>query len=159
MKYVKVLAMVCVGSMGAFGCSAAPDSGAELEPEASQATEQELSANALTKQQASTVLRLVDNACGDSWCEGNHNYHFDRIECTRPCGKQPGTCRLSFRLFPYDSDLQTGPTYARTCKSNGFTGFASLVDTAADGSQSLAWPYYDALSACIDRIEAQLPAP
>lgn len=145
-----------VWGLAALGCSAAPDEAQAGDTDV-QSSEQELTANVLTKKQASTVLKLVDDICGDSWCEGDHNFHFDSIECTRPCGHAPGSCRLAFRLFPYDSDLKTGPIYARQCKTNGFTGFASLVDTAKDGAQSLNFQYYDALSTCIDDVERQLP--
>jgi len=140
-------------------CSAAPgdaSSAKEPELEVTQSAEA-LSGTALTTQQASTVLKLVDDICGDSWCEGDRNFHFDQIQCTAGCGKTPGSCRLAFRMFPYDSDLDTGPTYARSCKTPGFTGFSSLVDTAPNGYQSLNWDYYDALSTCISEVESKLP--
>ncbi len=70
----------------------------------------------------------------------------------------PGTCHLTFRLFPSDSDSKTGPTFARRCTTSGFSGFASLVDSAPNGDQSLNWQYYNALSACISEVERQLPA-
>ena len=142
----------------ATGCSAASGDTEEFETEATQSTEQGLSSNALTKKQASTVLKLVDDICGDSWCEGDHNFRFDQIQCQPGCGKAPGTCRLTFRIFPYDSDLETGPTFTRSCKTPGFSGFASLVDTAPNGYQSLNWEYYDALSTCINDVESKLPA-
>ena len=158
MKLVSGLWVVLVWSIGTLGCSAATDDTGVAESEA-QASEQALTSNALTKPQASAVLKLVDDICGDTWCEGDHNFRFDRLECTRPCAKAPGTCRLTFRIFPYDSDVETGPTYTRSCKTRGFQGFASLVDTAPNGYQSLDWDYYDALSACIDQVESELPAP
>ena len=143
----------------AVGCSADVSEGPSnvRETEAEQSAEA-LSSSALTKKQASTVLKLIDDICGDSWCEGDHNFHFDQIQCQKPCGNtRAGTCQLTFRIFPYDSDLETGPSYVRTCKTRGFTGFSSLVDTAANGYQSLNWDYYDALSACISEVESQLP--
>lgn len=150
---------LAIVSMLAAGCSASSgEATSNTEPEAEVGVvQQELTANALTKKQASLVLKLVDDICGDSWCEGDHNFHFDQIQCTRPCGKSPGTCRLTFRLFPYDSDLSTGPTYAHTCKTAGFTGFGSLVETAPNGYQSLDWDFYDALSGCISEFESTLP--
>lgn len=152
MKIVTGLLATLISGMTAFGCSAAPDA----EPEA-QLTEQELASNALSKKQATTVLKLVDDICGDTWCEGDHNFRFDNIQCQAGCGKKPGSCRLTLRIFPYDSDVKTGPTYTRTCKTGGFTGFSSLVDTAPNGYQSLNWEYYDALSACINQLEGELP--
>jgi hypothetical protein len=145
--------------VSATGCSIASDStnsDQSSESEVSMATS-ELASNGLTKKQASTVLKLIDDICGDTWCEGDHNFHFDHIECTRPCGHTPGSCRVAFRLFPYDSDLSTGPSYARTCKTAGFTNFASLVETAQNGYESLNWDFYDALSACISQVESELP--
>ena len=143
----------------AVGCSADVSEGPSnvRVTEAEQSAEA-LSSSALTKKQAATVLKLIDNICGDSWCEGDHNFHFDQIQCQKPCGSaRAGTCQVTFRIFPYDSDLETGPTYVRTCKTPGFTGFSSLVDTAVNGYQSLNWDYYDALSACISEVESQLP--
>jgi hypothetical protein len=143
----------------ASGCSAGSDGASSdhiAETEISVGTS-ELASGGLTKKQASTVLKLVDDICGDTWCEGDHNFNFDRIQCTLPCGKASGSCRLAFRIFSYDSDLDTGPTYARECKVTGFTGFASLVETSQNGYQSLAWTFYDALSECIAKLETELP--
>jgi hypothetical protein len=74
-----------------------------------------------------------------------------------PCRKTPGTCRLGFRILPYDSDPSTGPSYARSCETPNFVSFASLVETAQNGYQSLNWDFYDALSACIAKLESELP--
>ena len=159
MQGLLVRMMMGISAAIATGCAAPSDDEATgVEAESSVETfAQELSTSTLTKKQARTVLDLVDDICGDSWCEGDHNFHFDQIQCTRPCGKTPGTCRLAFRLFPYDSDLESGPTYTRTCKTLGFTGFSSLVETAQNGYQSLNWAFYDALSACISKLESELP--
>jgi len=145
----------------AAGCSAEQQAGSEasneLEPAAVQSVDA-LTSTGLSNRQASTVLQLIDDICGDSWCEGDHDFHFDQIQCQKPCARTGvGSCQLRFRIFPYDSDLATGPTYARTCKTPGFTGFGSLVDTAESGYQSLNWDYYDALSACISEVESKLP--
>jgi len=159
MKRVHGLLLAILTGVITTGCVAASDdaTAGNDAPSSVETAAEELKANALTKKQASTVLKLVDDICGDSWCEGDHNFHFDQIECTRPCGKTAGTCRLAFRIFPYDSDLQSGPTYKRTCKTGGFSAFSSLVETAQNGYQSLNWDFYDALSACISQLESELP--
>ncbi|HYP74903.1 MAG TPA: hypothetical protein VER12_03040 [Polyangiaceae bacterium] len=151
-----VAATVLVGASGCSVASADASSEQSSESEVSIATS-ELGVNGLTPKQARTALGLIDDICGDTWCEGDHNFRFDHLECTRPCGRTPGTCRLAFRIFPHDSQPSTGPSYARTCKTTGFTGFSSLVDTAQNGYQSLNWQFYDSLSACISRLEEQLP--
>lgn len=117
---------------------------------------QELRRNALNGRQEATALQAIDDICGDTWCEGDHNFRFDRLECQKGCGRSPGACRLTFHVFSYDTDLETGPTLVRTCRTSGFTGFDSVVST--QGSyQSLQPEYYDALSECISRVESNLP--
>jgi hypothetical protein len=117
---------------------------------------QELRGQALSKRQEATALKLIDDICGDTWCEGDHNFRFDRLECHKGCGHSAGTCQLTFRVFSYDTDIETGPTYVRSCRTGGFTGFESLVST--QGSyQALQPAYYDALSECISRVESALP--
>jgi hypothetical protein len=156
MKLLSGLFVTLLMSMSMLGCGA-PDDAPSAEPEV-RSIQVELSSHGLTPKEGKTVLKLVDDICGDTWCEGDHNFHFDRIECTRDCVNVAGTCRLAFRIFPSDSDLKTGPTYSRSCQTSGFNGFASLVDTAGNGYQSLNWEYYDSLSACINEVESQLPA-
>jgi hypothetical protein len=116
---------------------------------------QELQRSALTPSQQATVLDLIDDICGDTWCEGDHNFSFDRLRCRNGCPGRPGRCEMTFRVFSYDTDVETGPTFVRSCETTGFTGFESLVQT--QGSyQSLQPAYYDALTECISRIESEL---
>jgi hypothetical protein len=149
-----VLALVCA----LFGCSF--NTGAESEEAAGIEEVAELSSNlvknALSRKQQATVLKLVDDICGDTWCEGDHNFSFDRLDCRMGCAAHAGSCELTFRIFSYDTDIETGPTYVRSCTTAGFTGLASLVETT-NGYQSLQPEYYAALSACIGEVESQLP--
>ena len=46
--------------------------------------------------------------------------------------------------------------YWRSCKTAGFEGFSSLVNTASSGYQSLDDDYYDALTECTTRIVSHL---
>jgi hypothetical protein len=117
---------------------------------------QELRRHALSTRQEATALKLIDDICGDTWCEGDHNFRFDRLQCQKACGGSAGTCELIFRVFSYDTDIETGPTYVRSCRTGGFAGFESLVST--QGSyQTLQPAYYDALTECISRVESALP--
>ena len=55
---------------------------------------------------ADEVLTLIDNACGDSWCESDFNFIFDAFGCDFD-QKQ---CTLGFRLYPLDrEDLVSSP--------------------------------------------------
>lgn len=143
---------VCVA--GLVGCSGDASGGTDEEQMAGAG--QELRHDALSRQQQLTALKLIDDICGDTWCEGDHNFSFDRLECQKGCGGREGTCKLTFRLFSYDADIATGPTYTRSCETSGFDGFDSLVST--QGSfQQLQPAYYDQLTECISRVEAALP--
>lgn len=124
--------------------------------ETTAGVEQPLAKNALSNTEAATVLQLVDNICGDTWCSGDYNFSFDRIQCHAGCAARPGSCKLTFRMFSYDTNLETGPTFTRSCRTQEFTGFESLVKTLR-GRQSLQPDYYDALTECIARVESHLP--
>lgn len=119
-------------------------------------TAQAQSRSALTRREARTVLQLIDNICGDTWCEGDHDFSFDQIECQRGCSMHPGHCELTFRIYSHDTTLEAGPTFTRTCRTPGFIDFASLVQTSGD-YRSLQPSYYDALTDCIARVESTLP--
>jgi hypothetical protein len=119
-------------------------------------TTEDLKHGALNAAQQATALKLIDDICGDTWCEGDHDFSFDRLVCQDDCRGGAGSCELTFRVFSYDTDIESGPTFVRSCRTPGFTGFDSLVQTQA-GYQSLEPRYYDALSACISRVENELP--
>ena len=47
-----------------------------------QALHAEVIAEAITTSEESKVLTLLNNFCGDSWCEGAYDIHFKAIEFT-----------------------------------------------------------------------------
>lgn len=125
----------------------------EADPVAAQSEADDLTKNALTQKQQKTTLKLVDDICGDSWCEGDYNFGFRLISCA----KSAHTCTLTLQIFPREgAPGSEKKSYWRSCKTSGFTSFASLVTTASNGYQSLNDDYYDALTECVQRIEANL---
>ena len=138
------------------GCAVDSSDQADAPHEDVVETREELSRPGLSKGQEATVLKLIDDTCGDTWCEGDNNFRFDRLDCRPGCAGHAGSCRLTFRVFSYDTDVETGPTYTRTCRTDDFSGFASLVATNGQ-YQSLVPEYYAALTECISRVEEQLP--
>jgi hypothetical protein len=150
---MRTMVGLAIVAMSGVGCSV--DTSNAEEQELSEAA-QELATNGLNPRQRATVLKLIDDICGDTWCEGDHNFSFDQLVCHRGCGGDAGSCELTFRVFSYDTDIETGPTFARSCKTEEFYGFDSLVET--HGSHRALQPsYYEALSECIGRVEADLP--
>jgi hypothetical protein len=132
------------------GCAVA--TGAESGDDAAESAAHSKSAlckNALSPRQEATALKLIDDICGDTWCEGDNDFAFDRLSCSAGSG----TCTLRLRIIPRE---QTAASYPRACTTSGFLGFDSLVETAQNGYQSLNWGYYLALSECINRLEAEL---
>jgi len=137
---VASLATACAGSSG------------EVDVEPLEATEAELQTSDLTNEQAAVALKLLDDICGDTWCEGEYNWHFPKIACRFA----KSTCTLSFRVTTYDDPPKN---YMRGCKVRDLTRFEDLVQTAPNGYQSLNDAFYDKVSACISRIEDDLRAP
>jgi len=138
------------------GCAVDTASGANETQDEPGALSDALSRSSLSPRQEAAALKLIDDICGDTWCEGDNNFRFDRLECRAGCSGHEGSCRLTFRIFSYDTDVETGPTYTRSCTTGGFRGFDSLVVTSGQ-HQSLQPAYYDALTDCISREEAKLP--
>lgn len=109
--------------------------------------------SSLTVAQARTVLRLIDNTCGDTWCDGDFDFAFKKIVC------QPtrNSCTLTTLVtYPAFSD-QTPSYYWRSCRMIGVSHFGDLVATCASGYQTLTAGFYDDLSACIQKIEGSIP--
>lgn len=106
----------------------------------------------LTGREQRVVLDLIDDACGDSWCEGDHRFDFRAFSCDRP----HRTCTLRLRIAPYTDEAPQW--YWRSGTVTGFVRFDQLVRTSATGDQSLTPAFYDAVDAMIDRLEATVPA-
>jgi hypothetical protein len=137
------------------GC-ALQASDAETDAEDVGQNESSLRRNALSSSEQQTALKLIDDICGDTWCEGDHNFAFDRLTCRTAPADSPsgGTCTLKLRIITREDAPRS---YRRACTTSGFRGFESLVDTAESGYQSLDWDYYLTLSDCISQLEAALP--
>jgi len=105
----------------------------------------------LSDRQERVVLDLIDDACGDSWCEGDFAFDFRKFSC-----KDGGDCRLRLRIAPYDDEPLHW--YRRTGLVQGFTTFDQMVVTSPSGYQSLDWDFYLAVSDVIDTVEASVPS-
>lgn len=148
-----------IAVLAVFACLLSPacavetaDLGSEHEPDAK--TSSAACRNALSSSEERTALKLIDDICGDTWCEGDNNFAFDHVTCRAATAAAPGTCTLKLRIFPRDD---SGRAFPRSCTTGAFRGFASLVETSSSGYQSLNWDYYLALTDCISELEAELP--
>ncbi|HEX3776029.1 MAG TPA: hypothetical protein VHV51_16270 [Polyangiaceae bacterium] len=153
-QFVFSLAALCVlAGCGGGGGATNPDvEVSEADPSDARSTSEDLTKNALTQKQEQTTLKLIDDICGDTWCDGDFNFGFRKLVCA----KAAHTCTLTLQVFPNPGVPASAKSYWRSCKTSGFTGFSSLVNTASSGYQSLASDYYDALTECTQRIVAKL---
>jgi hypothetical protein len=125
----------------------------DAQPTEAHSEAEALARSALTPAQAKTTLKLIDDICGDTWCDGDYNFGFRRLVCS----KAAHTCTLTLQVFPREGVASTAPSYWRSCKTADYTGFASLVSTGPNGYQSLQSNYYDALTECMSRIVSNIP--
>jgi hypothetical protein len=99
------------------------------------------------------VLREIDNICGDTWCEGEFDYSFNKLDCrrsTRSCSFQfdyiyriyePGSGKVSMRLgFP------------TTCKFENILSGDELVDRS-HGRTTYSDRLYNLVNDCINSNE------
>lgn len=154
MKFIAITSLACLGLL--TGC--AVDAGtASSEAEDTGAVSQELcSKNALSLAEQQTALQLIDNICGDTWCEGDNDFAFKKLDCRAPTASRPGSCELQLRIIPREGAAGYPRSFNRSCTTPGFTGFGSLVETTSSGYQSLNWDYYLALTDCISALEDAL---
>ena len=103
----------------------------------------------LSPTQEKIALKLIDDICGDTWCEGDYNFDFRALTCD----SRQMTCTLRFQMFPWDTVASGSSAYSRSCETTGFSGFDSLVATSPNGYQSLVPSFYDALTTCIGNLE------
>jgi len=105
----------------------------------------------LSSRQERIVLRLVDDRCGDTWCEGDYAFDFRRFSCDAT----QRACSLTLRI----ARLGDGPLRYRwrTRQVHGFVRFRQMVATAPGGYRSLDQDFTAALDEVIRDVEASVP--
>ncbi len=109
-------------------------------------------ANGLTAAQKKTFLQVLDQDCGDSWCEGDYTIDFANVTCmfSSPASS---SCTLVMKFTLYQDGAPTNaPSGYRSCKVKGLHSYSDLMK---DGD--LTDNYLNKLNDCVDQIEAKLP--
>ena len=106
--------------------------------------------SALTAAQERVVLRLVDDICGDTWCEGDHAFRFRSFACHPRRG-----CVLRVQLASWSSEPLRW--HARSARITGFPRFRDMVATAPGGGRSLQPAFYEAVGAAVRTMTASVP--
>lgn len=105
----------------------------------------------LSDSQRSTVLREIDNICGDSWCEGDYNYSFDKFSCDSV--KQ--TCILELRLFDgYSEEDENTVYHSGVCALEGLSDYSQMIEKSGKWD-TLTWSFYEQVSDCINSLEIE----
>ena len=114
---------------------------------AAPATAQARAPYDLTPRQEAVVLDLIDDICGDTWCEGDFAFDFRRFECS----PEKRSCVLRLRIASWANDPLEWQWRSR--QITGFPRFWQMVDTSDSGYLSLDWDFYTAVSDAISSIE------
>lgn len=84
----------------------------------------------LTSAQKEKTLLLLDNICGDTWCEGDYNYEFDKISCDQ----KSSSCTVDFLLietvYSNDTDINDPGKnfcFASSCKIENVDSYNKIV--------------------------------
>lgn len=101
--------------------------------------------NDLSDEQERTALELLDDICGDTWCEGSYDWRFEDLTCDFAAGN----CTLALLAREYSEPPVIEPL---VCSLEDLHGYDELVeDTGSD--PSLVWSFYEKVGACIDSFE------
>ena len=58
------------------------------------------STDIFTESQKETVVKAIDNICGDTWCEGDYDFKFNQFACN----KKSSECELTFQFIERSDD-------------------------------------------------------
>ena len=114
---------------------------------AAPADAQERAPYDLTRRQEAVVLDLIDDICGDTWCEGDFAFDFRRFHCS----PEQRSCVLRLRIASREQEPLEWQWRSR--QITGFPRFWQMVETSDSGSQSLDRDFYTAVSDAITSIE------
>lgn len=105
--------------------------------------------SSVTAAQERVVLRLVDDFCGDTWCEGEHAFRFRSFDCHPRRG-----CLLRVRLASWSA----GPLrwHDRSARVLGFSRFDDMVVTDRHGERSLRPAFVEAVGRAVRVMTASV---
>ena len=101
----------------------------------------------LLPRQEAVVLDLIDDICGDTWCEGDFAFDFRRFECS----PERQSCTLRLRIASWAQEPLAWQWRSR--QITGFPRYWQMVETSESGYRSLDWEFYLAVGEAIASIE------
>lgn len=139
------VSLVLAGALARAPAAAAPV--AECEVPGGELPEDVV--NDLSDEQERTALKLLDDICGDTWCEGSYDWSFEELVCDFSAG----TCTLALLARDWGDMPVIEPL---VCGLENLHGYDELVE-GTGSNQSLVWSFYEKVSACIRSFELSRP--
>lgn len=147
-QILAVFALFSLAACAADQAAPADDAAADAESELRKTK------NDLSSEDEKKVLNMLDDVCGDTWCEGDYQWWFKKLRCSFDAK----SCTLTMLVVDPAYDDKPTRTFWRSCKISGLSGKDALTDVAANGYESLDDAFYDRVSDCVDGIESRIPA-
>lgn len=101
-----------------------------------------------------TIRKAIDNICGDTWCEGDYKFRFQKVvlDSTSNSTQVFFTMRItdSWEVSP-QATIRNQQFYL-TCSVPGFSTYGSIMQSG----DSLNWDFYTSLTDCIQTLEGRL---
>ncbi len=79
--------------------------------------------NRLTAEQKEEVLTALNDICGDTWCEGEFNYSFNKMDCNLAKGK----CTIKIELISTD-DNEVETRHPRTVVVKNIHAYSDMIE-------------------------------
>ena len=105
----------------------------------------------LTSAEERVVLRLIDDICGDTWCEGDHAFRFTRFSCH----PKRGGCLLVAQVASWSHEPLQWRWRAQPVR--GFPRYSDMVSTGPDGARALQPAFYAAVGDAVRAMQASVP--
>ena len=105
----------------------------------------------LVGEQVTTLLKEIDNHCGDTWCEGEFDFDFKYYEQTDK------ELIISFHVLVWASDLESFTGYPRECRFEGRYQFNDLLEKNEYfiNRHRLTLSFSEKMNECIREIERE----
>jgi len=102
-------------------------------------------ADFLSVREERVILRSIDMICGDTWCESDYNFHFNKLSCNT----NNKSCILDFDfvLWP-DEDLPAPTPNPAKCEIEKVASYSDFVDSREHLNDGV----YDQISDCINNL-------
>ena len=99
----------------------------------------------ITDNQKIQIIELIENECGDSWCEGDYDYEFINFSCN----KNVEVCKMSFYFINTDNDMKSSLQYCFFYK-------ITRLDQVLMNVKRLQIDFYETLDMCLSNLQGSI---